>query len=58
MAYALFGDTFTAYMKLYPAMWKSSSAPMMSSTTSKPSAPNMIDSWRRRLDALFSSPDM
>ena len=31
---------------------------MTSSTVSKASAPNMIHSWRRRLDALFSSPDM
>ena len=25
---------------------------------SHPSAPNITDSWRRRLEALFSSPDM
>jgi hypothetical protein len=30
---------------------------MMMNTTSQVSAPNMIPSWRLRLDALFSSPD-
>src|SRR5580700_9853273 len=39
-------------------MWKSSSVPMINRMASHASAPNMIDSWRLRLDALLSSPDM
>src|ERR1700726_3566028 len=31
---------------------------MINRAASQPSAPNITDSWRRRLEALFNSPDM
>src|ERR1700733_1253053 len=57
MPYA-FGAALAAYTKLYPATRNSSATPMISRTTSNTNAPFMTVSCLRRLEALFSSPDM